>query len=587
MVIVEKNFINLLTLYFLLIIIPIILSNKYHDKNIINKDKGRRNNVNTKSINSIDNNKFISDKNDLNLNKLEEDAIKFLYRYGYLRSTKLKDKNNDIKRKRFKRGIEKFQKFVGLNNTGYLDNETIKLMKISRCGNKDVFKNTRGRRYVFEGSHWGKVNISWTISQHSSKFPRHLVYRTISRAFGVWQHDTPLTFSYVKNGPADIKVGFFKRKHGDDEDFDGPGGILGHGYFPRYGGEVHFDDDEYFSIGSHHYQGISLFSTAVHEIGHSLGLKHSYRHDSIMRPFYHLSPLKYFKLGRDDIEGIFHIYGRYLKLPSKNYSIYSYKKNYFFNTNKIPLIVKKDKNTTINKNLSKTQYSYQFEEKIKQEKNNLSSVMNMKPYNKKIRPPNLCKDSSIDAIVELLNETVIIFKDNWIFHLENSKIVPSKTKRISDFWPSITGRIDGITMDVNGDFYMFQQNKYWILDRNLSIRKNYPNYISKGIPNLGSDNIDAVFHFYLNELPYIFKNDTYWIFKSNQRHPSIKKPISSIFKNCDDCKIPLKIDAAYSSSSGLSYIFVGKEYYRLQNKHPLRIASGFPQDNAKHFFGCN
>uniref|UniRef100_A0A0N4ZAI2 ZnMc domain-containing protein n=1 Tax=Parastrongyloides trichosuri TaxID=131310 RepID=A0A0N4ZAI2_PARTI len=512
------------------------------------------------------------------------DAIKYLYHYGYLKSTKLFSKTEKVKEQRIRRALNKFQKFVGLNKTGHLDNVTIKKMNEGRCGNKDIIRDRRGRRYVFEGSHWGKVNISWTISQHSTKFPRHLVYRTLVRAFGVWQQDTPLTFLFIRNGPADIKVGFYRRKHGDDEDFDGPGGILGHGYFPRYGGEVHFDDDEHFSIGIHRH-GISLFSTAVHEIGHSLGLKHSYKQDSLMRPFYHLNPVRYAKLGRDDIEGISHIYGKYVE-SSKIYKLYSHYTN-------IHSIKQRPKGTTrktltnilTNKDLPKSKYSYQPDIRINPTIHH-NTTFTLDLYNLRKRPPNLCKDSSIDAAVELANETVLIFKDEWMFHIENSKVIHSKTKRISDFWPSITGKIDGITMDGSGDFYMFQDTKYWILDKNLQIRKNYPNLISKGIPNLGSDNIDAVFHFYLNELPYVFKNDTYWIFKSTHKHPSLKKPISSIFKSCTNCKIPTKIDAAFSSSNGLSYIFVGKEYYRLQNKHPLRIANGFPQDNGKHFFGC-
>uniref|UniRef100_A0A0K0FJW9 FI21212p1 (inferred by orthology to a D. melanogaster protein) n=1 Tax=Strongyloides venezuelensis TaxID=75913 RepID=A0A0K0FJW9_STRVS len=569
-------------------IISLSLCNEYNTEDSVDNENGVVKKVHGESI-ILDNDESLNDNkgitsNLLRLNIGEDEAIEFFHRYGYLKSGKLKDKKENIKRRRLRRAIVKFQKFVGLNRTGYLDNDTTKMIRKSRCGNKDIYRKGRGRRYVFEGSHWGKINISWTITQHSSKFPRHLVYRTLTRAFGVWQKDTPLTFLYSKNEPADIKVGFYKRQHGDDEEFDGPGGILGHGYFPRYGGEVHFDDDEYFSV-NHQRQGISLFSTAVHEIGHSLGLKHSYRIDSIMRPFYHLSPLRYLKLGRDDIEGIFHIYGKYVKL-SKNYKHNNINDRNNYNSNRLPFVVNRKTDLSNNNDLPKTQYSYQSEKKVKQEINNHPTILNINTPHMRRRPPNLCRDSSIDAIVELLNETVLVFKDSWMFHIENSKIIPSKTKRISDFWPSITGKIDSITMDSNGDFYMFQKNKYWIIDRNFGIRKNYPNYISRGIPNLGSDSVDAVFHFYLNDLPYIFKNDTYWIFKSNQRHPSVKKPISSIFKNCGTCKIPLNIDAAFSSSNGLSYIFVGKEYYRLQNKHPLRIANGFPQDNAKHFFGC-
>jgi matrix metalloproteinase-14 (membrane-inserted) len=47
--------------------------------------------------------------------------------------------------------------------------------------------------------------------------------------------------------------------------FDGPGGTTAHAYFPVYGGDIHFDDDEMWTSGTE--KGVNLFQVAVHEIG--------------------------------------------------------------------------------------------------------------------------------------------------------------------------------------------------------------------------------------------------------------------------------------------------------------------------------
>ena len=40
---------------------------------------------------------------------------------------------------------------------------------------------------------------------------------------------------------------FAKWGHGDNDAFDGPSGVLAHAFYPRYGGDAHFDDDEFWT----------------------------------------------------------------------------------------------------------------------------------------------------------------------------------------------------------------------------------------------------------------------------------------------------------------------------------------------------
>lgn len=53
--------------------------------------------------------------------------------------------------------------------------------------------------------------------------------------------------------------------------------------------------------------GIHFFSVALHEIGHSLGLAHSYDSKAVMSPYYTES---HYDLKQDDIDGIRQLYYR-------------------------------------------------------------------------------------------------------------------------------------------------------------------------------------------------------------------------------------------------------------------------------------
>ena len=56
----------------------------------------------------------------------------------------------------------------------------------------------------------------------------------------------PLDFHQVHNDvEADILISFVSGNHGDYWPFDGRGGHIAHGFYPFFGGDIHFDDDEW------------------------------------------------------------------------------------------------------------------------------------------------------------------------------------------------------------------------------------------------------------------------------------------------------------------------------------------------------
>lgn len=178
----------------------------------------------------------------------------------------------------------------------------MQLMSLPRCGVKDKVgfgSDSRSKRYALQGSRWKVKNLTYRISKYPKKLNRPEVDKEIARAFAVWSEYTDLTFTAKRTNPVHIEIRFEENEHGDGDPFDGPGGTLAHAYFPVYGGDAHFDDAEYWTIGSS--RGTNLFQVAAHEFGHSLGLSHSDVRSALMAPFYRgFDPV--FRLDSDDIQ---------------------------------------------------------------------------------------------------------------------------------------------------------------------------------------------------------------------------------------------------------------------------------------------
>ena len=71
-------------------------------------------------------------------------------------------------------------------------------------------------------------------------------------------------------------------------------------------GDVHFNDDLKFTLDSN---GTNLHYVTLHELGHSLGLDHSWNNSAIMFAYYRGDKGTDFKLHPDDVKGIQNIYG--------------------------------------------------------------------------------------------------------------------------------------------------------------------------------------------------------------------------------------------------------------------------------------
>ncbi|XP_049745788.1 matrix metalloproteinase-27 [Elephas maximus indicus] len=207
--------------------------------------------------------------------------------------------------------IREMQAFFGLTVTGKLDSNTLEIMKKPRCGVPDV------GQYGYTLPGWRKHNLTYRIMNYTPDMARADVDEAIQKALEVWSKVTPLIFTKVSKGIADIMIAFRTRVHGlCPRYFDGPLGLLGHAFPPGVGlgGDTHFDEDENWTKDG---EGFSLFLVAAHEFGHSLGLSHSSDQTALMFPNYvSLDPSKY-PLSPDDISGIQSIYGGLPKASAK------------------------------------------------------------------------------------------------------------------------------------------------------------------------------------------------------------------------------------------------------------------------------
>ncbi|KAM9386341.1 collagenase 3-like [Pholidichthys leucotaenia] len=325
--------------------------------------------------------------------------------------------------------LSEMQRFFGLQITGTLDADTLAMMKKPRCGVPDGpiahFSTFRGNLK------WEKNRLTYRIENYTPDMSAAEVDNSINKALQVWAKVTPLRFTRIYSGTADIMISFSRQAHGDFYPFDGRDGTLAHAFAPGsgIGGDAHFDDDELFTFRSS--RGYVLFMVAAHEFGHSLGLSHSDDPGALMYPVYSYRNPDSFVLPRDDVAGIQSLYGP--------------------NPDKDPSVVDPRPPTT----------------------------------------PDACDSTMVLDAVTTLRGEMLFFKDSFLWRSYPGIRTPHQT-RITSFWPSAPVNIDAAYESRQSDrIFLFKDRKVWAFSGYQPIR-GYPKTLTSfGLPQ-SVKKVDAV-----------------------------------------------------------------------------------------------
>ncbi|KAL0182982.1 hypothetical protein M9458_022357, partial [Cirrhinus mrigala] len=102
--------------------------------------------------------------------------------------------------------MKEMQKFFGLKVTGKMDQETMEMMKKPRCGVPDVAAYS-----TFGGIKWQTNKLTYRILNYTPDMSVAEVDASMERALQVWAKVTPLKFTRIHSGTADIMISFGAR----------------------------------------------------------------------------------------------------------------------------------------------------------------------------------------------------------------------------------------------------------------------------------------------------------------------------------------------------------------------------------------